>query len=153
MDVTHVHTLHAVHVVASINKTQPSNVTLEAHYRPIYGDVAHVCTKASVGVRLTFFFSSLFSLSSPCQSIGVSYHLFYISNLVLILFITICFFYLISIDFFSFNFILVIYFNLIFKLNLILILFIFLMLFYCIFPNLIPWHFFIWEFFFIFPLL
>jgi hypothetical protein len=98
VDVTHVHTLHAVHVVASINKSQPSNVTLEAHYRPIYGDVVHVCTKASVGVRLTFFFSSLFSLSSPCQSIGVSYHLFCISNLVLILFIFIYFFYLILID-------------------------------------------------------
>jgi len=52
--------------------------------------------------------------------------------------------------YFFFNFIIVIYFNLIFKSNLVLILFIFLMFFYCIFPNLIPWHFFIWEFFFIF---
>ena len=78
------------------------------HKHPLYCRVAHVCNKASVGVQLTFLFSFLFSLSSHCQNMGVSYHLFCISNLVLILLITTCFvfFNLILIEFFFFNIIL-----------------------------------------------
>ena len=52
----------------------------------------------AVGWRCGFngLFSSLFFLSSPCQNTKVSFHLFFISNLFLILLITICFYFFIN---------------------------------------------------------
>jgi len=80
VDVTHTH-----HVMTFDGKTQPSNVMLEAHQHPLYCHVVYVCSKTSVEVQLPilFFYFSFF--------FDIFYHLFCISNLVLILLITTCF--------------------------------------------------------------
>jgi hypothetical protein len=60
----------------------------------------HVHGGVVVGLWWTFFFSPSY-LSSPYQNINVSFNYYFLSNLVLILLISICFVsYLFFIDFF-----------------------------------------------------
>jgi hypothetical protein len=80
-------------------QTPPFKVALEAVCCFLSNIVARASDKGVVWPRSTFFFSSLFSLSSSYKNVKVYSHLIFVSNLVLILLI-VFFFFVILIDFF-----------------------------------------------------
>jgi len=61
-------TIQAVCAVESSGQKSPSNMALETQQHPLCGGVTHLCVGALVGSWWFFFSSSLFSLSSLCQS-------------------------------------------------------------------------------------
>jgi hypothetical protein len=72
-------------------QTLPSKMTLEAVCYFLSNIVARASDKGVVWFMLTFFFSSLFSLSSSYKNFKVYSHLIFVSNLVLIILIVIFF--------------------------------------------------------------
>jgi hypothetical protein len=91
----------ATHSGTFSDETSLSVVASKARWHPFYGGVTCVNDDATIKLQWVFFISSIFFFSSPYQSMKLSCHLFFISNLVLILLIVICFvFYLFFIDFF-----------------------------------------------------
>ena len=94
----HLHPLKNMCGVAMC-QTPPSKVALEAVCYFLSNIVARASNKGVVWPWSTFFFSSLFSLSSSYKNVNVYSYLIFISNLVLILLIVI-FFFVILIDFF-----------------------------------------------------
>jgi hypothetical protein len=86
------HTCHRVGATYALQivNTTPSGATFEASCHALF--VGATCAHGGAMTELwwTFFFSSLFFLSFPRWNIKVSFHLFFVSNLVLILFISIC---------------------------------------------------------------
>ena len=73
-------------------QTPPFKVALEAVCCFLSNIVARASDKGVVWPRSTFFFSSLFSLSSSYKNVKVYSHLIFVYNLVLIFFIVILFF-------------------------------------------------------------
>ena len=100
----HLHPLKNMCGVAMC-QTPPSKVALEAVCYFLSNIVARASDKGVVWPWSTFFFSSLFSLSSSYKNVNVYSYLIFISNLVLIFFIIIYFLLLWLIFFFDFIFI------------------------------------------------
>jgi len=86
------HTCHRVGATYALQivNTTPSEATFEASCHALFVGATCAHGGAMTEIWWTFFFSSLFFLSFPRWNIKVSFHLFFVSNLVLIFFISIC---------------------------------------------------------------